>query len=61
MGVAVLTLRHVSGLRRTRKSVTESLGVLRRDGQQPEVGRDGERPQISRDGRPAEVAAPEPR
>jgi hypothetical protein len=61
VGVAVLALRHISGLRRTRETVTESLDVLRRDGQQPEVGRDGERPEISRDGRPAEVAAPEPR
>jgi Putative Actinobacterial Holin-X, holin superfamily III len=68
VGIAVLKLRHLSGLRRTRKSVTEGFGMLRRDGQQPavgpdgahpSVGRNGERPEISRDGRPAETAARE--
>jgi Putative Actinobacterial Holin-X, holin superfamily III len=69
VGVAYLRVRHLSGLRRTRKSVTESLDMLRRegqpavspDGQRPRVGRGGERPEISGDGRPAEVAAREAR
>jgi Putative Actinobacterial Holin-X, holin superfamily III len=47
VGVAWLKLRHLSGLRRTRRSVTEGIGMLRRDGQRPEVGRDGQRPEIS--------------
>ncbi|HLI41349.1 MAG TPA: phage holin family protein [Streptosporangiaceae bacterium] len=37
VGVAVLALRRLSGLRRTRRSVTEGLGMLRRDGQRPEI------------------------
>jgi uncharacterized membrane protein YqjE len=68
VGVAYLRVRHLSGLRRTRKSVTESLDMLRREeqqpgvspgGRQPGVGRGGERPGISGDGRPAAVAARE--
>jgi uncharacterized membrane protein YqjE len=37
VGVALLKLRHLSGLRKTRKTVTEGLGMLRHDGQQPEI------------------------
>ena len=37
VGIAVLKLRHLSGLRKTRKTVTEGLGMLRHDGQQPEI------------------------
>jgi Putative Actinobacterial Holin-X, holin superfamily III len=37
VGIAALKLRRVSGLRETRKSVTEGLGMLRRDNQQPEI------------------------
>ena len=59
VGIAVLRLKGLSGLRRTRKSVTEGLGVLRRDGQQPAVSANGDRPQISRDGQPAGLAARE--
>jgi hypothetical protein len=37
VGVAALGVRRVSGLRETRKSITEGLGMLRRDSQQPEI------------------------
>ena len=37
VGVALLKLRHLSGLRKTRKTVTEGFGMLRHDGQQPEI------------------------
>jgi uncharacterized membrane protein YqjE len=37
VGVALLKLRKLSGLRKTRKTVTEGLGMLRHDGQQPEI------------------------
>ena len=55
VGIALLKLRHLSGLRRTRKSVTEGIGMLRRDGAHPEAGGDG-RAEIGADGRPAEIA-----
>ena len=35
--IAVVKLKRLSGLRVTRKTVTESLGMLRQDGQQPEI------------------------
>jgi len=35
--IAVVKLKRLSGLRVTRKTVTESLGMLRHDGQQPEI------------------------
>jgi uncharacterized membrane protein YqjE len=41
--IAVLKLRGLSGLRRTRKTVTEDIKALRHDGQQPE----GSQPQIT--------------
>jgi uncharacterized membrane protein YqjE len=61
VGIALLKLRHLSGLRRTRKSVTEGIGMLRRDGQHPdgrhpEVG-SGSAPEISPDGQHPEIAA----
>jgi hypothetical protein len=37
VGTAFLKLRKLSGLRKTRKTVTEGLGMLRHDGQQPEI------------------------
>ncbi len=37
VGTAFLKLRRLSGLRKTRKTVTEGLGMLRHDGQQPEI------------------------
>jgi len=36
VGIAMLKLRRLSGLRQTRKTVTEGLGMLRQDGQQPQ-------------------------
>ena len=57
VGIAVLKLRGLSGLRRTRKSVTEGFGMLRRDGQEPAVSPDGERSEISRAGRRAAVSS----
>ena len=56
VGIAFLKLRHLSGLRRTRKSVTEGIGMLRRDGQHPAVGGD-RAPEISPDGQHPEIAA----
>lgn len=37
VGIALLKLRRLSGLRKTRKTVTEGLGMLRHDGQHPEI------------------------
>ncbi len=37
VGIALLKVQHLSGLRETRKTVTEGLAVLRIDGQQPEI------------------------
>jgi uncharacterized membrane protein YqjE len=37
VGIAVLGVRNMSGLRKTRKTVTEGLGLLRQNGQQPEI------------------------
>jgi uncharacterized membrane protein YqjE len=55
VGIAFLKVRHLSGLRKTRKSVTEGLGMLRRDGHHPEVTGDGA-PEISPDGHHPEIA-----
>jgi uncharacterized membrane protein YqjE len=43
--IAVLKLRGLSGLRRTRKTVSEDIKALRHDGQQPEIT--GQQPQIT--------------
>jgi Putative Actinobacterial Holin-X, holin superfamily III len=48
VGIAILKLKRLSGLKKTRETVTEGLGMLRQNGQQP----DGKRP---------EIAAPETR
>jgi hypothetical protein len=48
LGIAYLKLKRLSGLKRTRETVTEGLGILRHDAQPP----DGKRP---------EIAAPETR
>jgi hypothetical protein len=62
VGIALIGLKGISGLRRTRKSVTEGFGILRRDTQeQPQVSPNGDRPQISRDGQRAGLAAREAR
>jgi len=37
VGIAALRVRNMTGLRKTRKSVTEGLGLLRQNGQQPEI------------------------
>jgi uncharacterized membrane protein YqjE len=55
VGIAFLKVRHLSGLRKTRKSVTEGLGMLRRDGHHPEVAGDSA-PEISPDGQRPEIA-----
>ena len=55
VGIALLKLRHLSGLRRTRKSVTEGIGMLRRDGAHPAADGDG-RAEIGSDGRPPQIA-----
>jgi Putative Actinobacterial Holin-X, holin superfamily III len=36
-GLAIVKLKRLSGLRVTRKTVTEGLGMLRHDGQQPQI------------------------
>jgi uncharacterized membrane protein YqjE len=61
VGIAYLKVRKLSGLRETRKTVTQDLGVLRRESQAPAVSPDGDRPEISRDGQQAEIAARQPR
>jgi uncharacterized membrane protein YqjE len=43
LGIAYLKLRRISGLSKTRKTVTEGLEMMRPDGQQP----DGQRPEIT--------------
>ena len=55
VGIAFLKVRHLSGLRKTRKSVTEGIGMLRRDGKHPAVGGDSA-PEISPDGQHPEIA-----
>jgi len=54
--IAVLKVRHMSGLRRTRESVTEGIGLLRREGDHPKASLNGQQPEIDRDGQP-EIAA----
>jgi UPF0716 family protein affecting phage T7 exclusion len=61
VGVAILRLRGLSGLKRTRKSVTEGIGMLRHDGQQPAVSPNGDRPAVGRDGQQPQIAAREAR
>ena len=43
LGIAYLKLRRVTGLKKTRETVSEGLGILSRDGQQP----DGRQPEIT--------------
>jgi uncharacterized membrane protein YqjE len=43
VGIAVLKVQNMTGLSRTRKTVTEGLGILRLNGKQP----DGQRPEIT--------------
>jgi hypothetical protein len=37
VGLAIVKLKRLSGLRVTRKTVTEGLGMLRHDSQQPQI------------------------
>src|SRR6516164_7135715 len=60
-GIAYLKVRKLSGLRLTKRTVTEDLAVLRGEGQPRPVSPDGQRPEIGRDGRAAEIAARERR
>jgi hypothetical protein len=50
VGIAYLRVRKLSGLRLTKKTVTEDLAMLRGEGQQPLVSPDGDRPGIGRGG-----------
>jgi len=50
VGIAYLRVRKMSGLRLTRKTVTEDLEMLRREGQPAAVSPDGDRPGIGGDG-----------
>ncbi len=43
IGIAVLRVRNMTGLRKTRETVTEGLGMLRDEVQNP----DGQRPEIA--------------
>ena len=43
LGIAYLKLRRLSGLKKTRETVSEGLGILGRDGQQP----NGRQPEIT--------------
>jgi uncharacterized membrane protein YqjE len=58
-GIAYLKVRKLSGLRLTKKTVNEDLGMLRREGLLPESGPDGERPEIATGPRP-EIPARKP-
>jgi hypothetical protein len=60
-GIAYLKVRKLSGLRLTKKTVTEDLAMLRREGPPPLVSPDGQRPEIGRDGRTPEISPREPR
>jgi hypothetical protein len=60
-GIAYLKVRKLSGLRLTKKTVTEDLAMLRREGPPPAVSPDGQRPEIGRDGRTPEISPREPR
>lgn len=47
VGIAFLGVQRISGLSRTRQSVTEGFEMLRREVQQPEVNPDGQQPEIA--------------
>ena len=51
-GTAYLRVRKLSGLRLTKKTVTDDLDMLRREGLLPEAGQDGQRPEIATGQRP---------
>jgi hypothetical protein len=58
-GIAYLKVKKLSGLRLTKKTVTEDLAMLRREDQQPPISPDGDHAAISRDGQRAGIAARE--
>jgi len=58
-GIAYLKVRKLSGLRLTKKTVTDDLGMLRREGLLPEAGPDGQRPEVATGQRP-EIPARKP-
>ncbi len=58
-GIAYLKVRRLSGLRLTKKTVTDDLGMLRREGLLPEAGPDGQRPEVGTGQRP-EIPARKP-
>jgi len=60
-GIAYLKVRKLSGLRLTKKTVTEDLAVLRGEGEPGVASPGGRRPEIGRDGRTPEISAREPR
>jgi Putative Actinobacterial Holin-X, holin superfamily III len=60
-GIAYLKVQRLSGLRLTKRTVTEDLAVLRGNGENLPVSPDGQRPEIGRDGRTPEISAREPR
>jgi uncharacterized membrane protein YqjE len=47
VGIAYLKVRNLSGLRLTKKTVTQDLHMLRGEGQPAEIGGDGQRPEIT--------------
>jgi Putative Actinobacterial Holin-X, holin superfamily III len=61
VGIAYLALKHLSGLRKTKESVAEGLGVLRGDDYEAQLGAGVERASISRDGQQAGITAREAR
>jgi uncharacterized membrane protein YqjE len=66
VGIAYLKVKKLSGLRLTKRTVTQDLDMLRREGQQPQVSPDGERPGVGRGGvgrdeQQAEIAGREAR
>ena len=58
-GIAYLKVRKLSGLRLTKQTVNEDLGMLRREGLLPEASPDGQRPKIATGPRP-EIPAGKP-
>jgi len=58
-GIAYLKVRKLSGLRLTKQTVNEDLGMLRREGLLPEASPDGQRPEIATGPRP-EIPARKP-
>jgi uncharacterized membrane protein YqjE len=57
VGIAYLRVKKMSGLRLTRKTVTEDLEMLRREEQPPAVSPDGQRPGLGGAGQQTGIAA----